>query len=104
MEKTSMWPDRRIIDLFGIEVPIIQAPMAGPCYADMVVAVAEAGGLGSLPTATFTPEQARAELQIIRQQTAKPINLNFFCHQAPVIDPAREQHWRARLAPYYDEF
>jgi nitronate monooxygenase len=99
-----MWPDRRIIDLFGIEVPIIQAPMAGPCYADMAVAVSEAGGLGSLPTATFTPEQARAELQLIRQQTAKPINLNFFCHQAPVIDPAREANWRKRLAPYYAEF
>lgn len=99
-----MWPDRRLIDLFGIEHPIIQAPMAGPCYADMAIAVMEAGALGSLPTATFTPEQARAELRLIRQQSAKPINLNFFCHQPPVPDEARESKWRRRLKPYYDEF
>jgi nitronate monooxygenase len=99
-----MWPDRRILDLFGIELPIIQAPMAGPCYADMAIAVAEAGGLGSLPTATMTPDQARTEMQIIRQQTARPINLNFFCHQEPVPDQGREDHWRQKLSPYYREF
>ncbi len=45
------WPDRRILDLFGIELPIIQAPMAGVVTSAMAVAVAEAGGLGSLPCA-----------------------------------------------------
>ena len=40
-----MWPDRRIQDLFGIELPIIQAPMAGAGLSDLAVAVAEAGGL-----------------------------------------------------------
>jgi nitronate monooxygenase len=99
-----MWPDRRLLDLFDIEHPILQAPMAGPCYADMAIAVAEAGGLGSLPTATFTPDQAREQLQIIRQQTAKPINVNFFCHRAPVVDEAREMTWRQRLKPFYQEF
>jgi len=67
-----MWPDRRLLELFHVEHPILQAPMAGPCYADMAVAVAEAGGLGSLPTATFTPDQMREQLQIIRQQTQSP--------------------------------
>ena len=99
-----MWPDRRIADLFGIEHPILQAPMAGPCNADMAIAVAEAGGLGALPTATFSADQARAEWQIIRQQTTKPINLNFFCHQSPAFDAAREAAWRERLKPYYVEF
>lgn len=99
-----MWPDRRLLDLFDIEHPILQAPMAGPCYADMAVAVAEAGGLGSLPTATFSPDQAREQLQIIRQQTAKPINVNFFCHREPVVDEARETTWRQRLKPFYQEF
>lgn len=99
-----MWPDRRILDLFGIELPIIQAPMAGPVFADMVIAVAEAGGLGSLPTATMSVDEARAQLEIIRQQTGKPINVNFFCHEPPQEDPAREEKWRARLKPYYAEF
>ncbi|HEU4727170.1 MAG TPA: nitronate monooxygenase [Kofleriaceae bacterium] len=98
-----MWPDRRILELFHIDVPILQAPMAGPCFADMAIAVAEAGGLGSLPTATMSTEQVRAELQKFRQHTARPINVNFFCHSTPVADPAREAAWRARLEPYYRE-
>lgn len=46
-----MWPDRRILDLLGIELPIIQAPMAGANGSAMAIAVSEAGGLGSLPCA-----------------------------------------------------
>ena len=48
-----MWPDNRILELFGIELPIIQAPMTGCVFSEMVVAVSEAGGLGSLPCALF---------------------------------------------------
>lgn len=44
--RTEHWPDDRLIRLFGIELPIIQAPMAGSAFSDMVVAVSEAGGLG----------------------------------------------------------
>jgi nitronate monooxygenase len=98
-----MWPDRRIQDLLGIELPIIQAPMAGPVFSDMVIEVAEAGGLGSLPCATLSVEQVRSELGIVRQRTAKPINLNFFCHGPPVPDAARQAKWRKRLEPFYRE-
>lgn len=95
--------DRRIQTLFGIDVPIIQAPMAGAQGAAMAVAVSEAGGLGSLPGALLSIDAMRAELALIRQRTAKPINLNFFCHTPPAPDGAREAAWRARLAPYYAE-
>jgi nitronate monooxygenase len=99
-----MWPDHRILDLFGIELPIIQAPMAGAMGAELVIAVSEAGGLGSLPCAMLTPAQARAELGIIRQRTCRPINANFFCHAPPQPDAQRELAWKARLFPYYAEF
>ena len=46
-EGGSMWPDQRIQNLLGIELPIIQAPMAGAGASEMVIAVSEAGGLGS---------------------------------------------------------
>lgn len=95
--------DRRIQTLFGIALPIIQAPMAGAQGAAMAVAVAEAGGLGSLPGALLSIDAMRAELALIRQRTAKPINLNFFCHRPPAPDATREAAWRARLAPYYAE-
>src|SRR5262245_22154570 len=97
----NMWPDNRILDLFGIEVPIIQAPMAGSALSDMVVAVSQAGGLGSLPCALLSVEQARRELETIRRKTSRPINVNFFCHQPPRHDPAHEREWRRRLDTYY---
>lgn len=98
-----MWPDRRIIELFGIELPIILAPMAGPVFSDMAIAVAEAGGLGSLPCATMDIARLRDELGIIRQRTDRPLNVNFFCHTPPAFDPDREARWRRQLRPYYVE-
>lgn len=97
------WPDRRILDLFGIELPIIQAPMAGVVTSAMAVAVAEAGGLGSLPCAVLSPDQIRSEIGAIRLRSSKPINVNFFCHVPASIEPAREEAWRRRLKPYYIE-
>jgi nitronate monooxygenase len=100
----SAWTDRRILDLFGIDSPIIQAPMAGASSPDMVIAVSEAGGLGSLGCAMHGPEQLRADLGIIGQRTSRPINVNFFCHGAPEPNAGREAAWRKQLAPYYAEF
>jgi nitronate monooxygenase len=77
--------------------------MAGACDCELVIAVSEAGGLGSLPCAMLSPEQARAQLGIIRQRTSRPINVNFFCHRPPRIDAARERAWLERLGSYYAE-
>jgi nitronate monooxygenase len=98
-----MWPDRRIIELFKIEFPILLAPMASAIDAEIAIAVAEGGGLPSVPCATISPEKAREQIGIIRQRVSAPINLNFFCHEAVDADPAREANWRQRLAPYYRE-
>jgi nitronate monooxygenase len=95
--------DVRLRDLFGISIPIIQAPMAGAAFSDMVVAVSEAGGLGSLACAMLTSLQIRQEVGLIRQQTSRPINLNFFCHRPPVSDARRDASWKRRLEPYYRE-
>jgi len=97
------WPDRRILDLFGLDVPIIQAPMAGPGTPELAIAVSDAGGLGSLPCAQLSPEQTRASLEFIRARASRPLNLNFFCHTPPVVDAVRDMSWRARLSPYYVE-
>lgn len=99
-----MWPDTRLLDLLRIEHPIVQAPMAGPTTPELAIAVAEAGGLGSLATAMLNPEGVRNELGIFRQRTDRPVNLNFFCHTSPVPDAGREARWRERLTPYYAEF
>ncbi len=87
--------------ILGIELPVIQAPMAGSQGSAMAIAVSNAGGLGSLPCAMLSPDAMKAELTAIRAATEKPFNVNFFCHQPPAPDTAREDAWRAVLAPYY---
>lgn len=90
--------------MLGIELPIIQAPMAGVQGSAMATAVSGAGGLGSLPCAMLSPELLRSELQAIRQATSRSFNVNFFCHTPPEPDAGREAAWRDVLAPYYREF
>jgi nitronate monooxygenase len=98
-----MWPTHRLTDLFKIEHPILLAPMAGAVDAALAIAVAQAGGLGSLPVALMNEQQMRDQIATIRSATDKPINVNFFCHKPPTLSNAREARWRERLKPYYDE-
>src|SRR6266508_252481 len=98
-----MWPDRRLIELLDIELPIVQAPMAGAMDWELAAAAAEAGALGSLPCAMLNADQVREQMQKIRARTDKPINLGFFCHTPPVLNNEREARWRERLEPYYRE-
>src|SRR3954471_24894379 len=91
-------------ELLDIELPVIQAPMAGVQGSALAVAVSNAGGLGSLPCAMLGVDALRRELAAIRSQTDKPFNVNFFCHATPPADPRREAAWRAALRPYYEEF
>jgi len=91
-------------ELLGIELPIVQAPMAGVQDSALAIAVSNAGGLGSLPCAMLSPDAMRRELAAIQAHTTRPYNVNFFCHAPPVPDREREAVWRARLAPYYREF
>ena len=98
-----MWPDPRLQELFKIDHPIVQPPMAGAGGSALAAAVSAAGGLGSLPCAMLTGDKMRAEMGVIRQRTDRPFNVNFFCHQPAADEPAAERRWRARLAPYYSE-
>ncbi|SMF24574.1 MULTISPECIES: nitronate monooxygenase family protein [unclassified Pseudomonas] len=100
----SPWPDRRILDLLGIEVPILQAPMAGATGSAMAIAVGAAGGLGALPCAMLSSDQVRDEIEAFRAGCpGRPLNLNFFCHQPPPPDAIREARWKQVLKPYYSE-
>src|SRR5665213_4503028 len=98
-----MWPDRRLLDLFKTEFPIVLAPMAGIMDADLVIAASQGGALGSLPCAMLSVEKAREQVNIIRQRVSAPVNMNFFCHQPVEADPQREAGWKERLRPYYEE-
>lgn len=89
--------------LLGIDMPLIQAPMAGVQGANLAVAVCEAGALGSLPCAMLSLEALRTELQALQAGTQRPFNVNFFAHTEPTANAQREQAWRQTLAPYFKE-
>ena len=90
-------------ELFGISLPIIQAPMAGVQGSALAIAVSNAGALGSLPCAMLSLEAMRKELAAIAAQTNKPYNVNFFCHSQPAVDAGQEMQWREALSSYYAE-
>src|SRR5437763_3374946 len=90
--------------LLGIDIPIIQAPMAGFQGSALAMAVSKAGGLGSLPCAMLGPEAIRDVFRARTTQTSKLFNVNFYSHATSTPDPSREAAWRAKLAPYYREY
>jgi nitronate monooxygenase len=98
-----MNPTRRLLDLFGIALPIVQAPMAGCDTVALAAAVATADGLGSLACAMRSADDVRAAVAAFRTNGDRPLNLNFFCHREPAPDAAAQDAWRNALAPYYAE-
>ena len=92
-----------IEQLLGIELPIIQAPMAGVQDAELAAAVANAGGLGSLPAAMLTPAALESELHRLTAMTDRPCNVNFFCHEPPQVSARQLQDWQHRLSLYFEE-
>jgi nitronate monooxygenase len=70
LSEQTMWPDRRLLKLFKTEFPIVLAPMAGVMDADLVIAAAQGGALGSLPCAMLSVEKAREQVNIIRQRVS----------------------------------
>jgi len=63
----------RVQQIFGVDIPIVQAPMTFIAGAQLAVAVSEAGGLGVIET--LSP-QGRADLARVRDLTDKPIGAN----------------------------
>jgi nitronate monooxygenase len=91
-----------IARLLGVELPVIQAPMAGVQDEALAIAVAEAGGLGSMPCALLDTARLESALQRFASLDV-PINLNFFCHEMADPDPVEGARWRGALMPYYRE-
>ena len=97
------WKQNRLTDRLGLDVPIIQAPMAGASTPEMAVAVCRRGGLGSLGCALQSADKTREYCEIIRSQTNGAFNINFFVHKDPLFDEIRGSGMREKLAPYYEE-
>jgi nitronate monooxygenase len=94
----------RFLQQIGFSRPIIQAPMAGISTPEMVAAVSNAGGLGSLGVGNLNADRARAQIRATRALTDKPFNVNLFCHRPATLDSIRDAAWIEWLAPHFAKF
>lgn len=90
-----------LLDQLGLQVPIIQAPMAGVSSPAMAAAVANAGGLGSLGVGAMTAVQARAAIGEVRGLSSGPLNVNLFVHRPAMADRQKEAAWLEHLGPEF---
>jgi nitronate monooxygenase len=82
--------------LVGIDLPIVQAPMAGgPDTPALTAAVSNGGGLGSLGCGYLQPDAIEAIAADLRARTSRPFAINLFVRDEPPVDPAA----RARVLP-----
>ena len=74
-----MWPVTNLTKKLGIALPIIQAPMAGGATTpQLVAAVSNAGGLGSLAAGYIAPDEIKQAIKEIRELTSNPFAVNLF--------------------------
>lgn len=87
----------------SLDLPLIQAPMAGGVTTvDLVAAVCAAGALGCFGFAYTAPDRMLAEIGALRERTDRPFGLNLFTHPpAQDVSPARKRAALAALAPAY---
>lgn len=97
-----LWPDQRLKTLFGIDHPILQAPMAWTDTPALAAAVSGAGGLGGLGCGETPDAALRVLVAELRLRTGRPFNLNFFVYPEPATAPATLARTRDRLRPWYD--
>ncbi len=91
-----------LLELLGIELPIIQAPMAGISPPAMAAAVGNAGALGSIGVGATNAAGAQRMIAEIRERSSRPFNVNVFCHRPAQPAPAVEAAWLERLRPEFE--
>jgi nitronate monooxygenase len=96
------WPDRRLLDLLNLEIPIIQAPMAGSDSVELARSVSSTGALGSIACPLLSAEDVREAVRQFRREMRRPLNLNFFCHTMEEPNPAAINRWKQFLRPHYE--
>ncbi|MEO1042867.1 MAG: nitronate monooxygenase [Pseudomonadota bacterium] len=88
----------------GLDVPIIQAPMAGVSTPALAAAVSNAGGLGSLAVGAVNAHRARQMIAETRALTSRAFQVNVFVHPEPRANPTREATWLDALKPQFQAF
>ena len=96
--------ETRFTKALGIKHPIVLAPMAGgPTTPNLVAAVSNAGGLGSLGAAYLPPETLREQVREIRSLTDAPFGVNLFVPTPFEAEPEEIERANGLLGPYREE-
>ena len=66
----------RLTDALQCQHPVMLAGMGGVSYADLVVAVSEAGGFGTLGAAPMSLDRMRAQIADIGSRTSRPFGVD----------------------------
>lgn len=93
-----------LLDLLGIDLPIVQAPMAGVSTPELAAAVSNAGALGSLGVGATDAAGARKMIAAFRERSRRSLNVNVFCHEPAKADPSVEAAWLERLRPHFERY
>src|SRR2546423_9532586 len=82
----------------ALEIPIVQAPLAGgPSTPALAATVADAGGLGFLAAGYRTPGDVRREIAELRRLTGRPFGLNLFAPPGPPANAEVVDRYAAEL-------
>jgi len=80
MTESTLSLSPRLQRVLGIDAPVLQSGMAGVAGPDLVAAVCEAGGLGTLAVLRLEPDQVRASIARVRELTDRPFGVNIWLH------------------------
>ena len=72
-----------LCDLFGIDVPIVQAPIGSASVPALAAAVSEAGGLGTIALSWTKPADVTALVDDVRARTDRPFHANILLEWPP---------------------
>jgi len=97
-------PKSTLLQRIGVDLPIIQAPMAGTSTPAMAAAVSNAGALGSIGVGAVDAAGARGMIEGLKALTNKPFNVNVFTHRPARADRERERAWLNALKPVFERF
>ena len=93
-----------LLETLAIDLPIIQAPMAGVSSPALAAAVANAGALGSIGAGATDADGARRMIAAVRERSKRSLNVNVFCHRPAVSDYTLEASWLDLLRPHFERF
>ncbi|UTH16619.1 NAD(P)H-dependent flavin oxidoreductase [Macrococcus epidermidis] len=99
-----MWNSTRLTDQLSIAYPIVQAGMAGSTTPELVAAISNEGGLGTIGAGYMTTDVLSDEIEAVRKLTDKPFAVNLFVPEDIQYDDSAIQMMQEKLKPYYDKY